>query len=105
MGIAARGLKGGENGRRHGAAGNHKTLAEYKILEPALLRHHAMLGGIELGHGWFPARNFASWQMACRYRRGVVAANTIVVPAKRLRAPGPNHRRIDFANSRSGHSM
>src|SRR5216683_2873236 len=55
MGIAARGLKRGEDGRRHGAAGNDKALAQRKILEPALLRHHAMQCGIELGHGWFPA--------------------------------------------------
>ena len=51
VGIAARGLKRGENRRRHGAAGNDEALAESEILEPALLRHHAMLRGIELGHG------------------------------------------------------
>ena len=53
MGIAARGLERREYRRRHGAARDHKALAEHKILEPALLRHHAMLCGIELGHGWF----------------------------------------------------
>jgi hypothetical protein len=51
MGIAARGLEGGEHRRRHGAAGNDKTLAKHEILEPALFAHHAVLRGIELGHG------------------------------------------------------
>ena len=50
MGIAARCLEGREHGRRHGAARNDKALAKRKILEPALFAHHAMLGGIELGH-------------------------------------------------------
>ena len=50
MGVAARGLKGCEYRRRHGAAGNDKALAEREILEPALLCHHAMFGGIEIGH-------------------------------------------------------
>jgi hypothetical protein len=50
MGIAARGLKGREDRRRHGAARKDKALAEREILEPALLRHHAMRGGIEIGH-------------------------------------------------------
>src|SRR5205823_6646392 len=43
----------GEYRRALGPARDHKTLAEDKIFEPALLRHHAMLGGIEVGHGWF----------------------------------------------------
>jgi hypothetical protein len=50
MAIAARGLKRREYRRCHGAAGNDKTFAEDEILEPALLRHHAMCGGIEFGH-------------------------------------------------------
>jgi hypothetical protein len=55
MGVAARGLKGREYRRGHGAAGNDKTLAEHEILKPALLRHHAVPGGIELGHACLPA--------------------------------------------------
>jgi hypothetical protein len=51
MGIAARRLKSRKDRRRHGPAGNDKTLAKHKILEPALLGHHAMLSGIELRHG------------------------------------------------------
>jgi hypothetical protein len=74
MGIAACGLKRGEHGRCHGAAGNDKPLAQRKILEPALLRHHAMQGGIEVGHGGFPAGVFLDVLMAYRYRSGVVAA-------------------------------
>src|ERR1700731_2018446 len=59
MGVAARGLEGGEHRRRHGAARNHKALAEGKILEPALLRHHAMACRIELGHGWWFPRDIS----------------------------------------------
>ena len=29
--------------------------SEREILEPALLRHHAMFGGIEIGHAYYPA--------------------------------------------------
>jgi hypothetical protein len=50
MGVAARGLEGGEHRRRLGAAGNDKALTEHKILEPALFWHHAVPGGVELGH-------------------------------------------------------
>jgi len=50
VGIATRGLECGEYSARHGSARDHKTLAEHKVLEPALLRHLAMLGGIELCH-------------------------------------------------------
>src|SRR5262245_28882733 len=51
MGVAARGLERREDRRGLGAAGQHEALANDKILEPALLRHHAMRGGIEFGHG------------------------------------------------------
>src|SRR5262245_8024481 len=58
MGVAARGLERREDRRRLGAAGQHEALANDKILEPALLGHHAVRGGIEFGHGgscdnWF----------------------------------------------------
>jgi hypothetical protein len=33
-----------------GPARDHEAFAEHEILEPALLRHHAMRGGIEVGH-------------------------------------------------------
>src|SRR5450631_2148090 len=77
MGIAARGLKRGEHGRRHGSARNDKTLAQRKILEPALLRHHAMQGGVEVGHGGFPAS-----VLIHAYRSGVVAATWRVIPGR-----------------------
>ena len=32
-----------------------KSLAEHEIFEPALFRHHTMLGGVEVGHGHIPA--------------------------------------------------
>src|SRR5215210_5365679 len=62
MGIAARGLECREHRRGLGPARDHEALAEHEILEPALLAHHAMLGGVEVGHvgscgwdvGWIP---------------------------------------------------
>jgi hypothetical protein len=50
MGIAARGLERSEHCRGLGPAWDHKAFAEHEIFEPALLRHHAMRGGIEVGH-------------------------------------------------------
>ena len=51
MGVAARGLERGEYRRGLGPARDHEALAEHKILEPALLAHHAVLCGVEVGHG------------------------------------------------------
>src|ERR1700678_1926043 len=69
MGIAARRLKGREYRRRHGAAGNHKALAEHEVFKPALFRHHAMPGGVELGHDYFSfGRSVTS--VSQRWRRG-----------------------------------
>src|SRR5882757_9390328 len=58
MGIAARGLERREHRRGLGPARDHEALAQRKILEPALVRHHAMLGGVELGHIRFPVMFF-----------------------------------------------
>src|SRR4051794_33501895 len=51
MGIAAGGLERGEYRRGLGPARDHEALAEHEIFEPALFADHAMLGGIEVGHG------------------------------------------------------
>jgi len=48
VGVAARGLKRREDRRALGTARDHESFAEHEVLEPALLWHHAMLGGIEL---------------------------------------------------------
>src|SRR5215470_12399689 len=58
VGVAARGLERREDRRGLGAARQHEALADHEILEPALLGHHAVRCGIELGHGvscdnWF----------------------------------------------------
>src|SRR5947208_6964141 len=78
MGIAARGLERGEYCRGLGPARNHKALAEHKILEPALLGHHAMLCGIELGHGGFSC---GLCDAAYRYRTdGAATIGSIRLP-------------------------
>src|SRR6202012_579560 len=69
MGVAAGELERREHRRGLGAARDHEALAELEILEPALLRHHAMLVRIELGHGGAPALS-----KSYRYRRGAAAA-------------------------------
>src|SRR4051812_14851938 len=51
VGVAARGLERRKHRRCHGAARQHEAFAEDKILEPALLGYHTMIGGVELGHG------------------------------------------------------
>ena len=34
----------------HGPARQHEAFREPKVFEPALPRHHAMLGGVKTGH-------------------------------------------------------
>src|SRR5664279_6000970 len=102
VGIAAGGLKRREYRRCHGAAGNDEALAEHKILEPALLRHHAMLGGIELGHSGFLLSFFQAAD-AYRYRRGVAAATrSRHSGARRSLEPGISRFRVwSFGPSRN----
>jgi hypothetical protein len=52
VGVAAGSLECGEYRRGLGPARDHEALAKREIFEPALCGHHAMLGGIEVGHGW-----------------------------------------------------
>jgi hypothetical protein len=54
MGIAARRLEGCEYCASHGSARQDETLSEHKILEPTLLRHHAMGRWVEIGHACLP---------------------------------------------------
>src|SRR3954463_2093002 len=55
MGVAACGLERGEYRRCLGPARDPEAFAEHEIIEPALLAHHAMLGGVEVGHvGFLP---------------------------------------------------
>ena len=49
--IVAEGTREGqEHGLGHGAAGQNEALAEAKVLEPTLFRHHSVLCWIERGH-------------------------------------------------------
>src|SRR5262245_665936 len=68
VGVAARGLERREDRRGLGAARQHEALANDKILEPALLGHHAVRGGIEFGHG------VSFMVVDDPYRRGSMAA-------------------------------
>jgi hypothetical protein len=60
MRVAAGGLEGREHRRGHGPARDHETLAEHKILEPALRLHHAVGGGIEVFHVGCPQQGSIS---------------------------------------------
>jgi hypothetical protein len=71
MSVAACGLEGREDRRCLRAARQDKTLAEHEILKPALRLHHAVRGGIEVGHGGGPPARQA---MQYRYRGAGSAA-------------------------------
>ena len=68
--IVDTGLTLSEYRRRLGPARDHEALAEHEILEPALFAHHAMGGGVEVGHETFPAMLAAALQQALPERGG-----------------------------------
>ena len=76
VGVAARGLERGEDRRGLGAARQHEALAEHEILEPALLGHHAVRGGIELGHGVFLGVSLAVLRQLVQFRPGACPRGT-----------------------------